>query len=814
MRAQRYGVDGNPLGTATVFSAGFDGSQSRPSVAPLDGGGFVVVWLRTVALRMARAEAYGQRFDASGARMGDEFRVALSDGVDASPSVSSLSNGFVVVLTSYEGDDPNGGVFAQRYDAQAQPVGAGFCPTSAASGEDPVERDARVATLSGGGFVVTWIAESGTGAVSEQVVAQRYTDEAEPADVAFLVAGAGGEKNDVLIGSLSDGGFVIGWTSTDATSSTLAFQRYEGRGIGRGKRIEVARAAILEAPAVAGLETEGFAFAWSQGTSVERLDLVSRRYNATGKPESDAEYVNDVRQGAQISPSIAARSGDTYLVAWTSRGRVNEVGSTTYARILDPDAVDPSEPFLVNVERVGNQEHAAVAGLSGGGFVVVWDSAPNFDEQSEVVAQRFGADGRSVGEAFVVNTFRAGRQAKPVVSGLVGGGFVVVWDSYHQQGQRAAVYAQRFDASGARVGVETPVSSITGSDQVVSSVTGLSDGGFVVGWTDRRSDLDQQAWVRRFDASGTAVGSGLRVSSSNESTLDPSVTALGDGFGVAWTAWTVVGVSRTFSDIYARTYGAPSATPGAPFRIARIFRADQNHASAATLVDGRMVVTWADQQAGQARVLGGLFDAFGNPSGDLFQITAPAASPIFSVATASLAGGEFVASWTVNEGGAGTTQHAQRVRPSGEPFGERSGLSTGGVDLGGNIAALTDGRFVAVTSSFRGADGQDVFAQVFLGGVRTPVASQTRVQQATLGLAAPNPSRGRVRIGYELNAPGAVRLVVYDVMGREVAVLVDGMRPAGSHNATWDASGLSAGVYVYQLEVAGAAHTRTMTVLR
>ncbi len=71
-----------------------------------------------------------------------------------------------------------------------------------------------------------------------------------------------------------------------------------------------------------------------------------------------------------------------------------------------------------------------------------------------------------------------------------------------------------------------------------------------------------------------------------------------------------------------------------------------------------------------------------------------------------------------------------------------------------------------------------------------------------------------MRIGYGLSAPGAVRLVIYDVMGREVAVLVDGMRPAGSHDATWDASGLSAGVYLYRLEVGGTARTRTMTVLR
>ena len=478
MRVRRYGADGAILGAAS-FSTGFDGSQHRPSVAALADGGFVVVWLRTVNLRMARAEAFGQRFNASGRTTGAEFRVGPGGSLDATPTVAPLADGgFVAVLTTYGGPiDPNGGIFGQRYDASAQPVGALFRPTVATSATDPIERDAQVATLSAGGFVVTWIAEAGTGAVSEQVVAQRYTDDGEPADVAFVVAGAGGVKNDALIGSLADGGFVIGWTSTDLTGTSLAFQRYEGRGIGRGKRIEVARAAVLASPAIAGLEAEGFAFAWAQGTSDTRLDVVHRRYNATGKPQNDAEYVNDVRQGVQTAPVLAARDGDTYFVAWTSRGRANELGSTAYARIVAPDDVDPAEPFLVNVERAGNQQNAAVAGLSGGGFVVVWDSAPNSDDQSEIVGHRFGADGRKVAGEFVVNTFRTGRQSNPVVARMGDGGWVVAWDSYGQQGQRAAVYAQRFDARGSLSGPETLVSSITTSDQVVSSIAGLNDGG-------------------------------------------------------------------------------------------------------------------------------------------------------------------------------------------------------------------------------------------------------------------------------------------------------------------------------------------------
>ena len=83
-----------------------------------------------------------------------------------------------------------------------------------------------------------------------------------------------------------------------------------------------------------------------------------------------------------------------------------------------------------------------------------------------------------------------------------------------------------------------------------------------------------------------------------------------------------------------------------------------------------------------------------------------------------------------------------------------------------------------------------------------------------LGLAAPNPVRSAARLPFRLAEGGAVRLAVYDALGREVAVLEDGVRPAGLHEATWDAHGLAAGAYVVRLETAGGVATRVVTVAR
>jgi hypothetical protein len=77
---------------------------------------------------------------------------------------------------------------------------------------------------------------------------------------------------------------------------------------------------------------------------------------------------------------------------------------------------------------------------------------------------------------------------------------------------------------------------------------------------------------------------------------------------------------------------------------------------------------------------------------------------------------------------------------------------------------------------------------------------------------APNPFSGRTQISYAVEVASDVRLSVYDVLGREVAVLVDGQQEAGTHTATFDARGLAAGTYIYRLVVGNDVQTGRMTL--
>lgn len=78
----------------------------------------------------------------------------------------------------------------------------------------------------------------------------------------------------------------------------------------------------------------------------------------------------------------------------------------------------------------------------------------------------------------------------------------------------------------------------------------------------------------------------------------------------------------------------------------------------------------------------------------------------------------------------------------------------------------------------------------------------------------PNPFNPTTTIAFALPAASRVRLVVYDVLGRQVSVLVDGLHPAGRHEVRFDATGLATGMYVARLETPSGSATRTMTLVR
>jgi hypothetical protein len=80
--------------------------------------------------------------------------------------------------------------------------------------------------------------------------------------------------------------------------------------------------------------------------------------------------------------------------------------------------------------------------------------------------------------------------------------------------------------------------------------------------------------------------------------------------------------------------------------------------------------------------------------------------------------------------------------------------------------------------------------------------------------AYPNPFTDETTVAYTLGEAGPVTLSVYDVLGREVATLVDGEQAAVRHEVTFDARGLAAGVYVLRLTAGDEVRTSRVTLVK
>jgi hypothetical protein len=78
----------------------------------------------------------------------------------------------------------------------------------------------------------------------------------------------------------------------------------------------------------------------------------------------------------------------------------------------------------------------------------------------------------------------------------------------------------------------------------------------------------------------------------------------------------------------------------------------------------------------------------------------------------------------------------------------------------------------------------------------------------------PNPFNPATEIRYQVPTAGRVYLKVYDILGREVATLVDQVRTAGSYTVTFNASTLASGLYFYRMTAGNFIQTKRMLLLK
>ncbi len=372
------------------------------------------------------------------------------------------------------------------------------------------------------------------------------------------------------------------------------------------------------------------------------------------------------------------------------------------------------EPFVVNEVTAGEQGVPKAAAATSGQAMFVWDSAADGDDLG-VVGRVYDTTGEAVGGDFLVNSYTAGSQFGPVIDALSGGGFVVVWQSYDFAGGDDALFGRRFAADGAALGTEFRVDISISEFHAQPDVAARADGGFVVVWDDY-----VDVFALRLDSGGAPIGSEFRVNESDGSMTTAQVGAAADGsFVVTWTDDSEI--DGDGMSVLARRFASSGAPFGGELQVNTTTTGDQYGSAMAVAPAGEFMVVWETygQTAEGDGLFGQRFAAAGTKLGTQFRVDSGSSVYAGAAAVAAGADGEFVVVWDEPRDGNGYVYSVMARRfadaTASEPFAVAADSTADQSQA--DVAPGADDDFLVVWREE--IDEGDIFAQ-HIAAPRTP----------------------------------------------------------------------------------------------
>jgi hypothetical protein len=379
------------------------------------------------------------------------------------------------------------------------------------------------------------------------------------------------------------GNFVVVWRSTESSGSdtgsdSVQAQRYDSTGSALGIQFQVNSYEPNHQghPAVAADSAGNFVVVWesvgSAGPDTD-ISIQAQRYDSTGATLGSEFQVNSYTTSSQRFPAVAADSLGNFVVTWQSGGSAgSDTGSySIQAQRYDSTGAAVGSQFQVNSYTTGGQRAPAVADDGAGNVVVVWESsgsAGSDNASDSIQAQRYDSTGAAVGIQFQVNSYTTSVQRDPGVAADGAGNFVVVWESSGSAGSDASgtsIQAQRYDSTGAAVGIQFQVNSYTTSGQLYPAVAADVAGSFVVVWTTYPygASYTGRVQAQRYDSAGAAVGSQFQVNSYTTGfNVLSAVAATGSGgnFVVTWANDESAGSDTSAFSIQGQRFAIPTTS--------------------------------------------------------------------------------------------------------------------------------------------------------------------------------------------------------------------------------------------------------------
>jgi YD repeat-containing protein len=703
--------------------------QSNPAVAIDDAGNFLVCLEDN---RDGTNDIYVQRYDAAGTPVGEDFRVN-DDFVMCLHSwpTAGMNGSGNFVICWYDERDGDNNIYAQRYDATGNPLGANFRVNDDAGGN---WQAVPVAAMDpSGNFVISW--HDTRNDVSD-IYAQRFDATGTPVGTNFKV-NDDPTGNSQLYPSLAmdnAGNSVICWHDDRDGNRDIYAQRYSAAGTPLGTNFKVNDDAGLmpqSRSAVAVDNSGNFVICWQDDRDFN-TDIYAQRYDAEGNALGPNFRVDDdPLTSLQSVPQIAMNGTGSFIICWQD-DRNTDID--VYAQRYDEAGAPQGTNFRVNDDPGAHMQNlSSVAMNNAGGSVICWRDSR--DGEHNIYVQMYNAAGTPVGTNFPVeDEVGASTQYNPAAAMDISGDFVICW--YDSRDGDPDIYAQQYNASGGALGANLMINDdAPGIIQTAPAIAMDNEGNFVICWQDYR-DGDNNIYAQRYDAAGNPVGINFRVDNDPESgtQLSPSIAMnVAGGFIICWQD------NRNSNyDIYAQRYDAAGAPLGTNFLVNDTAGLEQqSYPSTAMDGTGNFVICWQDgrDSVGDYNIYAQLYDTAGTRVGTNFLVndtTVIEQQTYPSIAMDNA--GNFVICWEDYRNGDGDV-YAQRYDAGGNPVSTNFKVNDDPGTREQWCPSVTidpvSGRFVICWTDQRDADGDtEIRAQLYENG--NPAGANVQINEADL----------------------------------------------------------------------------------
>ena len=451
--------------TDLIFSSG---NSNQISISDADAGAAEVEVSLTATNGTVNLVMPSQLASAAGS----ETRVNTSiTGTQATPwaspqSVAMAPDGSYVALFSGEGPGDTSGLFMQRFAADGTTLGSNTLVNTYTTGG---QGSGAIAMDEVGNYVVTWVDDNQDGS-GNGIYAQRFNSDGTSLGTEFKV-------NDYVTGG-------------------------------------------QDAPSIAMAANGDFVISWSGQGATDNAGVYAKRFDSVGVAQGAEFQVNTFDSGNDQSYSqVAMNASGEFIITWQSRAQDAGMSYGIFAQRYDASGNTVGSEFQVNSHFMGHQTYPSIDMDDEANFVIAWNSVMNATDGdgTGIFAQRYDANGNTVGSEFMVNTYITNNQSYPVVTMNGSGEFSIAWVSTGQDGSGSGAYMQQYDANGNTKGSEILVNTVTTNNtQGNASIAMNSIGDIVVLWSGEGTGDITGVFTQRYEvASSLTLTAGNGIDDSN-----------------------------------------------------------------------------------------------------------------------------------------------------------------------------------------------------------------------------------------------------------------------------------------------------------